>query len=183
MNALQTLVYRLITAISTLPSAQDWLFSALLLLGLSLISLPLGFYLGFLQFDILKASWVKVATITGRTFFFPGVSEELFVRVLLLPHPSENASISAQWLWGCISLAVFIIYHPLNALSFFPAGRQTFFNLVFLLLAALLGIVCSIAYLKSGSVWPPVAIHWLVVVVWLLLLGGYGKLNSEYIKD
>ncbi|WP_226591035.1 CPBP family glutamic-type intramembrane protease [Microseira wollei] len=150
---------------------------------MTVISLPIGFYQGFLQVDILKASRIKVATIIGRTFFFPGVSEELFVRVLLLPHPSENASISAHWLWACISLAVFIVYHPLNALSFFPAGRPTFFNPVFLLLAALLGIVCTIAYLKSGSLWLPVAIHWLVVVVWLLLLGGYGKLNSEYIKD
>lgn len=50
------------------------------------------------------------------------------------------------------------------------------FNLVFLLLAALLGFVCSVAYLQSGSLWTSVVIHWLAVVVWLLLLGGYKKL-------
>jgi len=29
------------------------------------------------------------------------------------------------------------------------------------LLAALLGVVCEIAYLKTGSLWSPAAIHWL----------------------
>ncbi|HAT13909.1 MAG TPA: CPBP family intramembrane metalloprotease, partial [Microcoleaceae bacterium UBA11344] len=28
----------------------------------------------------------------------------------------------------------------------------------------------------SGSMWPPVAIHWLAVTVWLLLLGGDRRL-------
>jgi predicted Abi (CAAX) family protease len=74
---------------------------------------------------------------------------------------------------------MFIVYHPLNALSFFPKGLKTFFNWVFLVLAALLGIICSIAYLQSGSLWTPVVIHWLAVVIWLLLLGGYGKLYGQ----
>jgi predicted Abi (CAAX) family protease len=43
------------------------------------------------------------------------------------------------------------------------------------LLAALLGVVCEIAYLKTGSLWSPAAIHWLVVAVWLTVLGGYRK--------
>ncbi len=71
---------------------------------------------------------------------------------------------------------MFIVYHPLNALSFFPRGLETFFNVIFLVLAALLGIVCSIAYIQSGSLWTAVGIHWFAVVVWLLLLGGYRKL-------
>jgi len=71
---------------------------------------------------------------------------------------------------------MFVVYHPLNALSFFSQGLETFFNSAFLLLATLLGITCSIAYLQSGSLWTPVVIHWLAVVVWLLFLGGYRKL-------
>ncbi|WP_325315277.1 CPBP family glutamic-type intramembrane protease [Microcoleus sp. PH2017_28_MFU_U_A] len=49
-------------------------------------------------------------------------------------------------------------------------------NPVFLLLAAVLGVACSIAYLLIGSIWPAVVIHWLGVTVWLLLLGGYRRL-------
>jgi len=48
-------------------------------------------------------------------------------------------------------LATFVVYHPLNALTFYPVGRSTFMNPVFLLLAAILGVACSIAYLQSGS--------------------------------
>jgi predicted Abi (CAAX) family protease len=75
-----------------------------------------------------------------------------------------------------LSLVLFVVYHPLNALTFYPVGRSTFMNPVFLLLAAVLGVACSIAYLLFGSIWPAVAIHWLAVTAWLLLLGGYRRL-------
>jgi predicted Abi (CAAX) family protease len=94
----------------------------------------------------------------------PAITEELFFRALLLPRTSENVSISVLLLWGCISLLLFVIYHPLNTVSFFPRGANTFFDFVFLLLAALLGIICSITYLQSGSLWTAVVIHWLTVV-------------------
>ncbi|HAX79549.1 MAG TPA: CPBP family intramembrane metalloprotease [Cyanobacteria bacterium UBA11372] len=182
MAALQTLVYRFITAISTLPSAQAWLYTAVLLLLLTLISLPLGFYFGFLQFDILKATRRTVASVAAGSLV-TALSEELFFRVLFLPHPHESTTLAVGWFWGGVSLVIFIIYHPLNGVSFYPPGRQLFFNPIFLLLAGFLGVACTLAYLQSGSFWLPVAIHWLTLLVWLVLLGGYGKLNSEYIKD
>lgn len=176
---IQTLVYRLRQALSTLPTADAWLFSGVLLLILAMVSLPIGFYLGFLKIEILNASWDTTLGIIAGSFVRPAITEELFFRVLLLPQRDENPSAATLWLWGCISLAMFIVYHPLNALSFFPAGIKTFFDPVFLLLAALLGSVCTIAYLQSGSLWVSVVIHWLVVAVWLLLLGGYGRLNTD----
>jgi predicted Abi (CAAX) family protease len=75
-------------------------------------------------------------------------------------------------------LTAFVVYYPLEGLTVYPAGLGTLTNPVFLLLAAVLGIVCTQAYFQSGSVWSAVIIHWLVVVVWLLLLRGYGKLNT-----
>lgn len=182
MAAIQTLVYRLITAISTLPSAQACLYSAVLLLLLTLISLPLGFYFGFLQVYILKAPRRTVVSVAAGSLL-TALSEELFFRVLFLPQPHESATLVVQWFWGGVSLLIFIIYHPLNALSFYPQGRHLFFNPIFLLLAAFLGIACTLAYLQSSSFWLPVAIHWLTLLVWLLFLGGYGKLNSEYSND
>ena len=169
--------YRLTTAISTIPDVEVWLSSVALVLVLMLISLPIGFYMGFLEVELLKASRQKIVSVMAICLLSPAITEELFFRILLLPQPTENANSATVWLWGVISLAMFIVYHPLNALSFYPAGLKTFFNPAFLLLAALLGVICSIVYLQSGSLWPPVLIHWLVVVVWLLLLGGYGKLN------
>jgi predicted Abi (CAAX) family protease len=43
--------------------------------------------------------------------------------------------------------------------------------------ALLLGLICTIAYWQSGSWWVPVAMHWLVVFVWLMFFGGYGQLG------
>jgi|SRR6478672_247231 len=175
----QEIVQRLIAAISIFPGAGAWLYSATLLLIFTLVALPIGFYRGFLQVEVLEVSKEKLMGIIGVCLITPAITEELFFRVLLLPHPSENAAILTQALWGGVSLVMFIVYHPLNALTFYPSGRKTFFDPVFLLLAALLGIVCTLAYWQSASIWPPVIIHWLVVVVWLLLLGGYRKLNAE----
>jgi predicted Abi (CAAX) family protease len=170
------IAHRLITAVSTVPDAEAWLHAAALILIFTIIALPIGFQRGFLQIEVLRASWSKIIGIIATSLFMPAVIEELFFRVLLLPRTTENVSPLGLWFWGCISLAMFIVYHPLNALSFFPRGLKTFFNVVFLVLAALLGIVCSIAYIQSGSLWTSVVIHWLAVVVWLILLGGYKKL-------
>lgn len=170
------ITYRLGVAILTIPDAHAWAFSGALLLVYALISLPIGFYSGFVRFDVFPDSRVAIAGILAGSLLMPGISEELFFRVLLLPHPTENASLAALWLWGCIGLVIFLIYHPLNILAL--GHDRTFRNPVFLLLAALLGIACTLSYWQSGSLWPPVIIHWLIVVVWLLLLGGYRELHS-----
>ena len=175
-EAIMVIVQRLSTAILTLPNSEAWLYAAGLLLLFTIIALPIGFRWRFLQIEVLSTPWQTVIGIIIISFVTPAVTEELFFRVLLLPRPTEHLSVSRLWLWGCISLAMFVVYHPLNALSFFRRGLETFFNVVFLVLAALLGIVCSLAYRQSGSLWTAVVIHWLVVVVWLLFLGGYKKL-------
>jgi predicted Abi (CAAX) family protease len=169
------LVRRVSIAFSTIPDFTDWLVVAMLVLVYSAIALTVGFWSGFLKIDVQTSQRTIVGVLIG-CLLSPGISEEIFFRVLILPHPEENASGLVLWLWGGASLALFVVYHPLNALTFYPVGRSTFMNPVFLLLAAVLGVACSIAYLQSGSIWPAVAIHWLTVTVWLLLLGGYRRL-------
>ncbi len=107
----------------------------------------------------------------------PAILEELLFRVILLPQSSENLASQSVFTWSLVSLLLFVIYHPLNGITFFPAARETFFNPVFLCLATLLGLICTVAYLQSGSIWIPVIIHWLTVVIWLLYLGGIKQLR------
>lgn len=178
LNLFDRLTWRLNTAFSTFPTIKAWLIAAALLLLFTLFCLPVGLWCNFLRIENLKASKKIILGIITGSLLFPAISEELFFRVLFLPHPQENVTAATVWLWGSISLLLFIIYHPLNAVTFFPNGRKTSFNPVFLLLAAVLGIVCSIVYLQSGSLWLPVIIHWLVVVVWLVFLGGYKQLHD-----
>lgn len=168
---------RIINALFTIPNIQAWLYSAVLLGAYALVALPIGFRFGFLNVNI-KYQRKTVTGVIATCIFFPAITEELFFRVFLLPHPSEQTAIANQLFWGILSLGSFIIYHPLNALTFYPAGLKIFFKPVFLLLAALLGVICTLAYFQSGSLWTPALLHWLIVVVWLLLLGGYDKLHE-----
>ncbi|MFB2939022.1 type II CAAX prenyl endopeptidase Rce1 family protein [Aerosakkonemataceae cyanobacterium BLCC-F154] len=179
LNLFHQLVWRINVAFFTFPTIKAWLIAAALLLILTLFCLPVGLWCNFLKVENMKAPKKIILSIIAGSLFFPGISEELFFRVLLLPHPQENRTIATVCFWVIISLVLFVIYHPLNAVTFFPTGRKTFFNPVFLLLAAVLGIVCSIVYEQSGSLWLPVIIHWLVVVVWLVFLGGYKQLRGE----
>jgi predicted Abi (CAAX) family protease len=144
----------------------------------TLISLLMGWGFGFLNFSGKKSLRVVLAVLFG-SLLHPAFFEELFFRVLFIPHRSETVSGLALWGWIFLSLSCFIVCHPLNAISFFPQAKEVFFDPVFLFLAAVLGGVCTLVYWYSGSVWPAVVLHWVVVVVWLLLLGGYERLYAR----
>ncbi|NET82321.1 MAG: CPBP family intramembrane metalloprotease [Moorea sp. SIO1F2] len=190
---------RLMAGILTFPDGQAWVIVVILIVIYGLIALPIGLRNGFLQLDQnlltidnpplsplfrktdlnavnVKTSWHPVLKIMITALFTPAILEEIFFRVLLLPHPSENPSLISIYAWSTVSLFIFVIYHPLNAITFYPAARETFFKPIFLFLATLLGIICTIAYIKSGSIWTAVVIHWLFVVIWLIGLGGKSRL-------
>lgn len=174
-----TIIISRILASLVVPTLQHWLVIAAMLVIYSIIAIPLGFKLKFLHLQIWSANWIDKCWLIWRCLFLPAIVEELFFRVLLLPHPLENAN-WLQWsLWGIGSLLLFVFYHPLNAKTFFKAGFPTFFNPVFLGLAALLGIICTVAYALTGSLFVVVVIHWVVVVVWLIVFGGIEKLDVE----
>jgi predicted Abi (CAAX) family protease len=170
------IAHRVAAAVCTLPSKADWLRALGLLILFALVALPTGYALGFLRFDPVK-SWRTAAGVLATTLLFPALAEEFLFRALL-PHPSERASSATKWLWVTLSLAAFVIAHPLRAIGRCGPGRRILAHPVFLLLAALLGLTCTLAYLGSGSLWPPAAIHWFVVAVWVTLMGGYRKLQS-----
>ena len=170
------IIQRVIWGFSNLPTVPDWLNGIVLILVYAVIALPIGFWLNFLQLDIQYSRKIVIKIMT-TSLIAPAILEELVFRVILLPQPSKYVSFKAVLVCSIVSILLFIIYHPLNGITFFSAGRETFFNPVFLFLAALLGLICTIAYLQSGSIWISVVIHWLTVVTWLLCLGGIQKLK------
>lgn len=170
---------RLNVAFSVIPSLADCGLSLLLLLLFTLIVLPLGFRFNFIKFEILTLSWPKLTRLLVFLFFMPAMGEEIIFRVLLLPNVNlENPSLISMFVWGSISLIAYIVYHPLNALTFYRAGFPTFFNPIFLFSMTLLGVICTISYFKSSSLWLSVIIHWLVVVGWLIFFDGYRMLSK-----
>jgi predicted Abi (CAAX) family protease len=166
-------IHRIAIGFSTIPTAIEWIHGFFLLLFYGLIALSFGIWQGFLQWNI-HLSRFSVIKITATSLIAPAMLEELFFRVLLLPHPSDLKHVL---IWSSVSLFLFVIYHPLNGLTFFPAGKKTFLDPVFLALAALLGLCCTMAYLYTGSVWISLILHWLTVVVWLLCWDGSNKLE------
>ena len=164
-------------AATTWPQAQDWLLAIGLTLALGLVAIPLGLLSHFLSPTLAPVTWGDGLRLAGRVLIVPALLEEGFWRVLLLPHPTEIMSDRKRWRLGLPILGLFVVMHPLNAMTLYPTGFSTFTHPVFLLSAALLGLICTIAYWKSGSLWVVVAMHWLVVTVWLLFLGGYSALR------
>jgi predicted Abi (CAAX) family protease len=174
--AIWLLRHRLVNAATTRPRRQDWLWAAGLLGAYILLVMPLGATSELFLPDLSGLTWADNLRIAGRAMIFPAILEEGFWRVLLLPHKSEQMSHQQRWLIGIPILAMFVLMHPLNAITFHQQAFSTFTHPVFLMATTALGLICTIAYWKSGSWWVPATLHWLVVVVWLLYLGGYGRL-------
>ncbi|RMG08227.1 MAG: CPBP family intramembrane metalloprotease [Cyanobacteria bacterium J055] len=164
---------RILNSFSTVPTAEDWLYSVILLVVYAAIALPIGRKLNFLQFEmgLHPAIVLRMAIVA---WIAPGLLEELVWRVCLIPHPTEAIDPSIFWFWVILSLCLFAIYHPLN----FFVKHDTFKDPIFLLLATLLGVICTMSYLKSGSIWTPTFLHWAIIVVWLSFCGGYDKIHG-----
>ena len=165
--------HRIAIAAATFPTFNDWAIVAIILAIYGLLALAIGLPSGFLYRTEWVPGWPQVAL---RVFFIPALIEEMVIRVMLLPHPSEGRSPGVWWLWAGFGLVVFVGYHPLNALTLYPKGDPTFLDPIFGILAGLLGLACTLAYRLTGSLWPAAVIHWLAVVVWLVGLGGFERL-------
>ncbi|MEH2378727.1 MAG: CPBP family glutamic-type intramembrane protease [Nostoc sp.] len=178
ISPLSILLNRVLTSLAV-PTLKDWLVVALMLIIYSVIALPYGWKSGFLHIQIWSANWIDKCLLILRCLFLPAIVEELFFRVCLLPHPSEITNWFQWALWAIVSLLLFILYHPLNSKIFSKAEIPTFYNRVFLVLAAFLGIICTVAYTLTGSLFVIVLIHWVVVVVWLIVFGGIKKFDRN----
>lgn len=169
---LSTVIIRLWAGLVTLPTLAGWLFTLQLLVGYAVVALTIGFKSGFLRFNPVHDKLGENIRAGIFLFFMPALVEEIGFRLLLIPHPIETATSSNIYIWSLLSLSLFIVYHPFNARTFYKLGNPTFMDWRFLTLTGLLGGVCTISYLATGSIWSAVVIHWLVVSAWLKFLGG-----------
>jgi len=166
---------RMLSAMVTFPASRDWSIIAVVFCGYALFALCLGFFSGFLQWQPASKPWLPIML---KTFWLPAFIEEMGFRVLILPGPLKDFSPSHRG-WIGLSLFLFVIYHPLNAVIFYPAGYPVFLTPLFLTMAGGLGIASTVLYYRTRSIWPSVILHWLVVVTWLCCLGGVGSLTDD----
>ena len=174
---LTLLRHRLVKAATTRPTAQDGVLIVQLLGLYGLVAIPIAVLSGLTTVDFANLTWTTRALLLIRVWLFPAFIEEGIWRVLLLPHKTERMSDRRRWFIGLPVLLLFVSIHPLNGMTLFTDALSIFTHPVFLCLTTLLGLICMIAYWRSGSWWVPTIIHWAIVVVWLLVFGGYEQLH------
>ncbi len=104
--------------------------------------------------------------LAATLFVAPALGEELLFRGLLVPR--DRPTIAAM----ALSVLLFVLWHPLQALTLGPPWAGAFLEPWFLATVAVLGAALARIYVATRSLWPCVVAHWLVVLGWKLLLGG-----------
>ena len=137
-------------------------------------SLVIGFLAGLFSVGIID--YPMLIVLPFSLFIFPSLLEEVFFRGILIPNNAATQNKRRIVAYIALSTAAFVLWHPVNALTINTPAAALFLNPTFLMIVALLGITCSVSYVFSRSLWTPIIIHWLTVVVWVIFLGGRNKL-------
>ncbi|MFC1604002.1 type II CAAX prenyl endopeptidase Rce1 family protein [Planctomycetota bacterium] len=137
-------------------------------------SLAISFHAGLFSVGVIE--YPMSVVLPFSLFVFPSLLEEAFFHGILIPNNACTQSKIKIIAYIAFSTTAFVLWHPANALTINPTAAALFLDPAFLLIVTLLGITCSISYVLSRSLWTPIIIHWLTVVVWVIFLGGRNKL-------
>lgn len=154
-------------ALNVWPVAGRWKAALGVALPAAAIIALSGVLAGWLRFEPM-ADLQSALIAAVILFFVPALIEELVFRGLLL---SWFATVSQRW-GNWLSIGLFVLWHPVQALIFAPPWSAIFLQPSFLFATFILGIVLTHIRIVSQSLWPVIMIHWLLVVVWKLLFGG-----------
>jgi len=146
-------------------------FSLIVTLAYIPIALLIGFNSGLLSVQVMDSNLIYAMPFI--LIVFPSLFEEILFRGLIIPINTRDKGMKSIIFYTLLSSVIFVLWHPFNALTINPAAQEIFLDGYFLVIAFFLGIACSLAYIMSRSLWAPVLIHWLTVVVWVCFLGGH----------
>ncbi|MFZ0269999.1 type II CAAX prenyl endopeptidase Rce1 family protein [Caulobacter sp.] len=156
---------RLRRSLTTLPDARGWALCGLVAAVAASLMAVIGFSTGL---------YAMTPTAPGLplrllvVLVVPALGEEIPFRGLLVPGRDETAR---PWPAIAISTALYVAWHPFEALTFLPQGAM-FLRPDFLVCTAILGLACALMRWRTGSLWPAVILHGGFVVVWQTWLGG-----------
>lgn len=127
----------------------------------------LGIAGGLLRWaPVLDGVTLKLALLA---IVVPSLGEELLFRATLMPSPNPTKPFPRRM--AAISTLLFVLWHPLQAPLFGSRWSDLVLNPWFLLSVSAVGLACARLYWKTMSIWPPVLLHWTVIVVWKALFG------------
>ena len=149
----------------TWPDVKGWAWCGVMaMLGLVLIAL-VAFPMGIGHWHPAFAGW---PLRLGKVMFVPALTEELVFRGLLIPARGESPR---PGLWFAAGLSLFVAWHVVEAVTFLP-GAHLFLTVPFLACALILGGACALMRYRTGSLWPAVIFHGLIVCVWQAAFDG-----------
>ncbi len=140
----------------------------LVLYGSAALGIGIATNLFQLQFLDLRRFWFLPITL----LVFPCLLEELFFRGVLINRDVLDKGHKQALMQIGFSALAFTLWHPLNAWTINKSAQPFFFNPWFLIIVFLLGLICGYSYVRSRSLWTPILIHWLTVLIWVIGLGG-----------
>ena len=151
-------------SLTTLPSPRGWALCGLVALTTGALMAAIGFTTGLYA---LTPAAPGLALRLLSVLFVPALGEEIPFRGLLVPGPEAKR----PWPAIALSTALYVAWHPLEALTFLPRATM-FLRPDFLACTAILGLGCGMMRWRTGSLWPAVILHGGFVVVWQTWLGG-----------
>ena len=167
---MRPLLHRLRTGLTTLPRWRDGLELLLAAALLAAIVGPIGLATGLVRWEPRP---IQPGAIAG-VFFIPALGEELIFRGPWIPDRGETTGAARPILWTTIA---FSLWHILET-TWLPRAAALFRRPDFLAWTVLLGLACAILRRRSGSLWPPVILHWMAVVAWETWLGGPAGIDA-----
>ncbi len=131
------------------PAARDWAIGSRFFVLFLVPGLLIGWRLGYL--DSPRPLPLQGLGMFAGSLFFVALAEEFFFRGLL-----------QRWIGLWAAAILFGLSH---------LGFRTFPNWRHVIITAVLGVFCGLAYRKAGSVRAAVVTHSLVNGLWVALLG------------
>ena len=175
---LSRVALRLARSFAVPMSGTLWGAGGLSLLLIAIGLLPFGLKSGYLQWQLTLPHPLRDVLNGAKLFFFPALVEESVFRVMLLPHPTEGIS-TVSWLaWAALSIGLFVLYHGgLSRVR--PQAALALRDRRFLLMVVWFGLILTLLYGLTGSLWAVTVVHWVVVLGWIYGFGGHQRLQGQ----
>lgn len=158
------LLHRLKSALLTWPRAAEWGACLVVYLMTTTAIVAVAVVFELIHWQPCLDDWPARLSV----FAVPAFTEELVFRGLLIPG-REEGQYTVRWI--AFGTLAFVLWHVIEATVILP-GASLFRRPAFLFCAGLLGLACAITRYRTGSVWPAVLFHGLIVFAWQVLFGG-----------
>ena len=162
---LRTRIADICAALRHVPGSAGWVRAAAELCWAVPLMLVVAYAGGLVRLQAPSEPAVLLS-LAAMLFVAPALGEEILFRGMMIP----RASTSPEWILA--STLLFVLWHPLQAVTVGPPWAAAFLDPWFLSAVAILGVSLGRIYAATRSLWPAVAAHWFVVFSWKAFLGG-----------